>query len=63
MLDFKQPIAVLVDEEKQEIIFAVDTPSSKLTVDSQNKLDIAELSLTTPMNIRHEKNTVHIQLK
>jgi hypothetical protein len=63
MLDFRQAIPVLVDQEKQQIIFAVDTPPSKLIADSQNRLDIAEFSLTTPMDIQHEANTVHIQLK
>jgi len=63
MLDFRQAIPVLVDQEKQQIIFAIDTPPSKLIVDSQNKLDIAEFSLTTPMDIQPEANTVHIRLK
>lgn len=63
MLDFREAIPVLVDQEKQQIIFAVDTPPSKFIVGFQNKLDIAEFSLTTPMDIRHEANTVHIQLK
>src|SRR5664279_864445 len=63
MLDFKQPVPVLVDQDKQKIIFAVDTPSSKLIADSQNRLDIAEFSLTTPMDIQYKGNTVLIQLK
>jgi hypothetical protein len=63
MLDFKQPVPVLVDQDKQQIIFAVDTPSSKLIADSQNRLDIAEFSLTTPMDIQYKGNTVLIQLK
>jgi len=63
MLDFRQAIPVLVDQEKQQIIFSIDTPPSKVIADSQNKLDIAEFSLTTPMDIQHEANTVHIQLK
>ena len=63
MLDFKQAIPVLVDQEKQQIIFAIETEASKLIADSQNKLDIDEFSLTTPMDIQHEANTVHIQLK
>lgn len=63
MLDFRQAIPVLVDQEKQQIIFAVDTPPSKLIADSQNRLDVREFSLTTPMDIQHETNTVHIQLK
>jgi hypothetical protein len=62
-LDFRQAIPVLVDREKQQIIFSVDTPPSKLIVDSQNRLDIPEFSLTTPMDIQHEANTVYIQLK
>jgi hypothetical protein len=63
MLDFRQAIPVLVDQEKQQIIFAIDTAPSKFIADSQNKLDIAEFSLTTPMDIQHEGNTVRIQLK
>ncbi len=63
MLDFRQPISVLVDQENQQIIFAIDTPPSKLIADSQSRLDIAEFSLTTPMDIQHEANTVHIRLK
>ena len=63
MLDFRQAIPVLVDQGKQQIIFAIDTPSSKLIADSQNRLDIPEFSLTTPMDIQHEANTVYIQLK
>ncbi len=63
LLDFKQAIPVLVDQEKQQIIFAIDSPPSKLVADSQNRLDIAEFSLTTPMDIQREANTVHIQLK
>ena len=62
-LDFRQAIPVLVDQEKQQIIFAVDTPPSKLITDSQNKLDIAEFSLTTPMDIQYKGNTVLIELK
>jgi len=63
MLDFRQAIPVLIDQEKKQIIFAIDTPPSKLITDSQNKLDIAEFSLTAPMDIQHEANTVHVQLK
>jgi len=63
MLDFRQAIPVLFDQEKRQIIFSVDTPSSKLVADSQNRLDIAEFSLTTPMDIQYDANTVHIQLK
>ena len=63
MLDFRQAIPVLVDQEKQQIIFSIDTSPSKLIPDSQNRLDIAEFSLTTPMDIQHEGNTVHIRLK
>jgi hypothetical protein len=63
MLDFRQAIPVLVDQEKQQIIFSIDTPPSKLVADSQNRLDIAEFSLTSPMDIQQEANTVHIQLK
>lgn len=63
MLDFRQAIPVLVDQEKQQIIFAIDTAPSMLIVDSQNKLNIAEFSLTTPMDIQHDANIVHIQLK
>ncbi len=63
MLDFKQPVPVLVDQDKQKIIFTVDTPPSKLIADSQNRLDIAEFSLTTPMDIQYKGNTVLIQLK
>ncbi|MBF8247906.1 MAG: hypothetical protein HW374_706 [Bacteroidetes bacterium] len=63
MLDFRQAIPVLVDQEKQQIIFSIDTTPSKLIPDSQNRLDIAEFSLTTPMDIQHEANTVHIRLK
>jgi len=63
MLDFRQAIPILVDQEKQQIIFAIDTPPSKLIADSQNRLDIAEFSLTAPMDIQREVNTVHIHLK
>jgi hypothetical protein len=63
MLDFRQAISVLVDQEKQQIIFAVETPPSKLIADSQNRLDIAEFSLTSPMDIQRVGNTVHVQLK
>jgi hypothetical protein len=63
MLDFRQSIPVLVDQEKQQIIFAIDTPPSKLVADSQSRLEIAEFSLTTPMDIQYQANTVNIQLK
>jgi hypothetical protein len=63
MLDFKQPVPVLVDQEKQQIIFAIDTPPSKVIANSQDKLNIPEFSLSAPMNIQSEENTVHIQLK
>jgi len=63
MLDFREAVPVLVDQGKQQIIFAVDTPPLKLIADSQNRLDVAEFSLTTPMDIQHEANTVYIQLK
>lgn len=63
MLDFKQPVPVMADQEKQQIIFAIDTPPSKIIADSQDKLSIPEFSLTAPMNIHVEGNTVLIQLK
>jgi len=62
-LDFRQAVPVLVDQEKQQIIFAIDTLPSNLITDSQNRLDIPEFSLTSPMNIQKEGNTVYIQLK
>ncbi|NJD21520.1 MAG: hypothetical protein FIA82_02455 [Melioribacter sp.] len=63
MLDFKQAIPVLVDQEKQQIVFAVSTLPSKFGIDEKNKLDVAEFSITIPMDIQYEGNTVQIQLK
>lgn len=63
MLEFKQAIPVLVDQEKQQIVFAVSTPPSKFVTDENNKLDVAEFSITIPMDIQYEGNTVQIQLK
>ena len=63
MLDFKQAIPVLVDQEKQQIVFAVSTLPTKFSADEKNKLDVAEFSITIPTSIRYEGNTVLIQLK
>jgi len=63
ILDFKQSIPVLVDQEKQQIVFSVSTPPSKLVPDENSKLDVAEFSMTAPMDVRSEGNTVQIQLK
>jgi hypothetical protein len=63
MLDFKQSIPVLVDHEKQQIVFAVSTPSSQFGNGEKNKIDVAEFSFVNPMDIQCEGNAVKIVLK
>jgi len=63
MLDFKQAIPVLVDEEKQQIIFSVSTLPSKFITGEDNKLEVPEFSITAPMDIRRDGNSVEIRLK
>jgi hypothetical protein len=63
MLDFKQAIPVLVDQEKQQIIFSVDTSPGNFIVDSKDGLDLDEFTLTTPVDIKQEANTIYLELK
>jgi len=62
-LDFKTTIPVIIDEDKKQVIFAVDTPPEKLTINSSGRLDLSEFSLSSPMDISYEKNTVMIRLR
>jgi hypothetical protein len=63
MLDFKQAIPVLVDEEKEQIIFSVSTLPSKFITGEGNKLELPEFSITAPMDIRRDANSVKIRLR
>jgi hypothetical protein len=63
MLDFKQAIPVIVDQDKQQIIFSVDTPVSMFLSDFKNKIDLEEFSLSSATEIHCIDNIVSIQFK
>jgi hypothetical protein len=63
MLDFKQAIPVLVDEEKEQIIFSISTLSSKFITGEGNKIELPEFSINSPMDVRRDGNSVEIRLK
>ena len=63
IIDFKQAVPVIVDQDKKQLFFSVDTPPSKFVSDNPNKLELNEFSLTSPMDIHFEDNIVSIQLK
>ncbi|MDD4555115.1 MAG: hypothetical protein PHP04_13010 [Bacteroidales bacterium] len=62
-LDFKTIVPVILDEEKKQVIFAVDSAPGKFAGDSEGKLDLNEFSLTSVNDIRNEQNIVMILLK
>jgi len=63
VLDFKQAIPVIVDQENKQIIFSVDSPPAKFLADFKSKMDQVEFSLTSPTEVSCKENVVSIQLK
>lgn len=62
-LDFKSIVPVIMDEEKQQIIFAVETPPEKFITGITDNMDLNEFSLTSSMDVSRNKNQIMIKLK
>ena len=52
-----------MDEEKQQIIFAVETPPEKFITGITDNMDLNEFSLTSSMDVSRNKNQIMIKLK
>jgi hypothetical protein len=64
ILKFKKVVPVIIDKDKKEIIFAIDTPVSEFGTDIVNELNMDEFTLKNiKMDIEKKDNHVSIQLK
>jgi hypothetical protein len=64
VLQFKKVIPVIIDKEKKEIIFAIDSPVSQFGSGPASQLDTDEFTLSdVKMEIEKKGNHITIQLK
>jgi hypothetical protein len=64
ILDFKQPIAILLDHANQEVVFAVATPAPRFESAPGGKLETSEFVLShSGIEVTRDANRVTIRLK
>jgi hypothetical protein len=63
ILDFKQAVPIIIDQEKQQVIFSVGSPAAKIKSGADNKILTDEFSLSSPADIKYNGNSIDIRLK